>query len=191
MRKDPPFDMEYVYSTYILERAQDQGALVVNRPRGLRDMNEKVYTAWFPQCCAPTLITRDMGDMAAFLASRARSSASRSMAWAAARSSSSITTTRTRRVIFETLSDYGERFVIVQRYLPEIAVSGDARMLLIEGEPVPVRPRPHSLLPTDIAAISPPAPRASAGARRARPLARPADRTELRARRECSSWAWM
>ena len=53
MRKDPPFDTEYIYSTYILERAAEQGALVVNRPQGLRDMNEKVYTAWFPQCCAP------------------------------------------------------------------------------------------------------------------------------------------
>src|SRR6266853_2818 len=67
MRKDPPFDIEYIYSTYILERAEAQGVLIVNRPRGLRDMNEKVYTAWFPQCCAPTLITRDMGEMAGFL----------------------------------------------------------------------------------------------------------------------------
>ena len=67
MRKDPPFDTEYIYSTYILERAEDAGVLVVNRPQGLRDMNEKVYTAWFPQCCAPTLITRDMADMGAFL----------------------------------------------------------------------------------------------------------------------------
>ena len=67
MRKDPPFDMEYIYTTYILERAEAEGALLVNRPQGLRDMNEKVYTAWFPECCAPTLITRDMGDMHAFL----------------------------------------------------------------------------------------------------------------------------
>ncbi|MET0279770.1 MAG: glutathione synthase, partial [Steroidobacteraceae bacterium] len=52
MRKDPPFDMEFIYSTYILERAELAGALVVNRPAGLRDMNEKVYTAWFPQFCA-------------------------------------------------------------------------------------------------------------------------------------------
>ena len=66
MRKDPPFDTEFVYLTYVLERAESAGALVVNRPRGLRDMNEKVYTAWFPQCCAPTLITRDMREMAAF-----------------------------------------------------------------------------------------------------------------------------
>ena len=67
MRKDPPFDTEYIYTTYVLDRAQEQGAMVVNRPQGLRDMNEKVYTAWFPQCCAPTLITRDMPDMAAFV----------------------------------------------------------------------------------------------------------------------------
>ncbi len=67
MRKDPPFDTEYIYTTYILERAQGQGAEVVNDPRGLRDINEKVYTAWFPECCAPTLITRDMGDMGEFL----------------------------------------------------------------------------------------------------------------------------
>ena len=87
MRKDPPFDMEFVYTTYILERAEEQGALVVNRPQGLRDMNEKVYTAWFPQCCAPTLITRSMADMGAFLPNTARSSASRWTAWAAARSS--------------------------------------------------------------------------------------------------------
>src|SRR5437588_177759 len=72
MRKDPPFDTEYIYSTYILERAESAGVLIVNRPQGLRDMNEKVYTAWFPQCCAPTLITRDMGEMAAFLREQRR-----------------------------------------------------------------------------------------------------------------------
>src|SRR6202166_800228 len=66
MRKDPPFDIEFVYLTYILERAESAGALVVNRARGLRDMNEKVYTAWFPQCCAPTLVTRDMNAIVAF-----------------------------------------------------------------------------------------------------------------------------
>src|SRR5579862_5437466 len=67
MRKDPPFDTEYIYTTYVLERAEEQGAFVVNRPQGLRDMNEKVFTAWFPQCCAPTLITRNMEEMEAFL----------------------------------------------------------------------------------------------------------------------------
>ena len=68
MRKDPPFDMEYVYTTYILERAQLAGALIVNAPQALRDMNEKAYTAWFPELTPTTLITRSMGEMKAFLA---------------------------------------------------------------------------------------------------------------------------
>ena len=77
MRKDPPFDTEYIYATYILERAEIGGTLVVNRPQGLRDMNEKVYTAWFPECCAPTLITRDMPAMHAFLQEQGSSRYSR------------------------------------------------------------------------------------------------------------------
>ena len=72
MRKDPPFDTEYIYTTYLLERAELAGVLVVNRPQSLRDMNEKVYTAWFPQCCPDTLITRSMADMRAFLAEHGR-----------------------------------------------------------------------------------------------------------------------
>jgi len=67
MRKDPPFDMEYVYTTYILDRAREAGALVVNHPQALRNMNEKAYTAWFPECTPLTLITRSMAEMKAFL----------------------------------------------------------------------------------------------------------------------------
>ena len=137
MRKDPPFDTEYIYSTYILERAEAQGALVVNRPQGLRDMNEKVYTAWFPQCCAPTLVTRHMGDMGAFLREHGRivvkpleGMGGRSIFVLSAGDPNA-------RVVFETLTDYGRRFAIVQRYLPEIATTGDARVLLVDGEPVP------------------------------------------------------
>ena len=137
MRKDPPFDMEYIYSTYILERAEDAGVLVINRPQGLRDMNEKVYTAWFPQCCAPTLITRDMHDMGAFLKEHGRivvkpldGMGGRSIFVLAEHDLNA-------RVVFETLTGYGQRFAIVQRYLPEIATSGDSRVLLIDGEAVP------------------------------------------------------
>jgi glutathione synthase len=137
MRKDPPFDTEYIYSTYILERAEAQGALVVNRPQGLRDMNEKVYTAWFPQCCAPTLVTRDMGEMGAFLREHGRivvkpleGMGGKSIFVLAAGDPNA-------RVVFETLTDYGHRFAIAQRYLPEIATSGDSRVLLVDGEPVP------------------------------------------------------
>jgi glutathione synthase len=136
MRKDPPFDMEYIYSTYILERAHAQGALVVNHPRGLRDMNEKVYTAWFPECCAPTLITRDMGDMDAFLHEEGKI-VCKPLDGMGGRSIFVVERDdKNRHVIFETLSNYGRRFIIVQRYLPEIAQSGDSRILLIEGEPV-------------------------------------------------------
>jgi len=137
MRKDPPFDTEYVYTTYILERAEAQGALVVNRPQGLRDMNEKVYTAWFPQACAPTLITRAMSDMHAFLTEHGRI-VCKPLHGMGGRSIFVVELgDKNANVVFETLTDYGQRFAIVQRYLPEIAQSGDARVLLIEGEPVP------------------------------------------------------
>jgi glutathione synthase len=138
MRKDPPFDTEYVYTTYILECAERQaGLLVVNRPQGLRDMNEKVYTAAFPQCCAPTLVTRDMGDMAAFLREHGKIVV-KPLHGMGGRSIFVLSLgDPNARVVFETLTDYGQRFAIAQRYLPEIAESGDSRVLLIEGEPVP------------------------------------------------------
>jgi glutathione synthase len=137
MRKDPPFDTEYIYSTYILERAEHQGVLVVNRPQGLRDMNEKVYTAWFPQCCAPTLLTRDMGEMAAFLHEQ-RKIVCKPLDGMGGRSIFVLGEgDLNARVVFETLTDYGQRFAIAQRYIPEIVESGDSRVLLIAGEPVP------------------------------------------------------
>jgi glutathione synthase len=137
MRKDPPFDMEYIYSTYILERAEVEGVLVVNRPQGLRDINEKAYTAWFPQCCAATLITRDMAEMGGFLREHGKIVV-KPLDGMGGRSIFVLEKAdRNARVVFETLTDYGRRFAIAQRYLPEIAESGDARVLLIEGEPVP------------------------------------------------------
>jgi glutathione synthase len=111
--------------------------LVVNRPQGLRDMNEKVYTAWFPQCCAPTVVTRDMSEMGAFLRAHGRivvkpleGMGGRSIFVLSAGDPNA-------RIVFETLTSYGSRFAMAQRYLPEIATSGDARVLLIDGEPVP------------------------------------------------------
>ena len=137
MRKDPPFDTEYIYSTYILERAQDQGALVVNDPRGLRDMNEKVYTAWFPQCCAPTLITCDMADMQAFLTEHDKI-VCKPLHGMGGRSIFVLERgDKNTNVVFETLTDYSSNFAIVQRYLPEIVTSGDSRVLLVDGAPIP------------------------------------------------------
>jgi glutathione synthase len=137
MRKDPPFDTEYIYSTYILERAELAGALVVNRPRGLRDMNEKVYTAWFPECCAPTLISRDMEAMTAFANEHGRI-VCKPLDGMGGRSIFVVDPAdKNMRVVFETLTDYGARFAMVQRYLPEIVTGGDSRVLLIDGKPVP------------------------------------------------------
>jgi len=137
MRKDPPFDTEYIYSTYILERAELAGTLIVNRPQGLRDMNEKVYTAWFPECCATTLITRDMGDMQAFLQEHG-TIVCKPLNGMGGRSIFVVEKNdKNATVVFETLTDYGSRYTIVQQYLPEIMTSGDSRILLIDGVPAP------------------------------------------------------
>jgi len=137
MRKDPPFDTEYIYTTYVLERAELEGALVVNRPQGLRDMNEKVYTAWFPQCCAPTLITRNLEDMFAFVREHAKI-VCKPLHGMGGRSIFVVERNdKNARVVFETLTDYGQRFAIVQRYIPDIVDTGDSRVLLVDGEPVP------------------------------------------------------
>jgi glutathione synthase len=137
MRKDPPFDMEYIYTTYILERAEEQGTLVVNRPQGLRDMNEKVFTAWFPQCCAPTLITRDMADMHAFLREHLRI-VCKPLYGMGGRSIFVVDRgDKNANVVFETMTEYGTRFAIVQRYIPDIVSTGDSRILVIDGEPAP------------------------------------------------------
>ncbi len=136
MRKDPPFDMEYIYSTYLLERAEQAGALVVNRPQGLRDMNEKAYTAWFPDCCAPTLITRDMAAMEAFLGEHGKA-VFKPLDGMGGRSIFVVGQgDANARVILETLTESGRRYAIAQRHLPEISTSGDARILLVDGEPV-------------------------------------------------------
>ena len=136
MRKDPPFDTEYIYTTYLLERAEVEGALVVNRPQGLRDMNEKVYTAWFPDCCAPTLITRDMRDMAAFMAEHGRV-VCKPLYGMGGRSIFVLDAgDKNANVVFEMLTEYGQRYAIVQRYIPDIVQTGDARVLLIDGEPI-------------------------------------------------------
>jgi glutathione synthase len=137
MRKDPPFDMEYIYTTYILERAAAEGSLVVNGPQGLRDMNEKVFTAWFPQCCAPTLITRDMQDMAAFAREHGRIVV-KPLHGMGGRSIFVLESgDKNTSVVFETLTDYGQRYAIAQRYIPDIVTTGDTRVLLVDGEPIP------------------------------------------------------
>ncbi len=136
MRKDPPFDMEYVYTTYILDRAEAAGALVVNRPQALRDINEKAYTAWFPECTPLTLITRSMDEMRAFLAENDRIVV-KPLDGMGGKSIFVVQHgDKNANVIFETLTDFGQRYAMAQIHIPEISL-GDKRILLIDGEAVP------------------------------------------------------
>src|SRR5262245_30598580 len=137
IRKDPPFDAEYIYTTYILERAELQGAFVANKPQGLRDMNEKIFTAWFPQCCAPTLITRSASDIKAFAAEHGKIVVKPLDGMGGRSIFVTEQGDKNLPVIIETLTDFGQRFAIAQRYVPDIAATGDSRVLLIDGEPVP------------------------------------------------------
>ena len=136
MRKDPPFDMEYVYTTYILDRAEVAGALIVNRPQALRDMNEKAYTAWFPECTPSTLITRSMDEMRAFLVENGRIVV-KPLDGMGGKSIFVVQHgDNNANVIFETLTDFGQRYAMAQIHIPEISL-GDKRILLIDGEAVP------------------------------------------------------
>ena len=135
MRKDPPFDMEFIYTTYILQLAEDRGLLVVNRPSSLREINEKAYTAWFPDCTPPSLVARSREALLAFLAEHKKvvfkpldGMGGRSIFVVSA---GDVNT----NVVIETLTDYGTRYTLCQRYIPEIT-EGDKRILLIDGRPV-------------------------------------------------------
>ena len=137
MRKDPPFNMEYIYTTYLLERAEEAGCLVVNRSSSLRDVSEKAYTMWFADCCPPTLISRSMVEIRSFLADLGSivvkpldGMGGRSIFVVHAGDPNS-------NVIFETITESETRFAMAQRYIPEIAEGGDKRILLIDGEPYP------------------------------------------------------
>jgi glutathione synthase len=136
MRKDPPFDMEYVYSTYLLELAEAQGARVFNRARAIRDWNEKMSVARFPQFAPPTLVTRSDALIREFLA------AHRDVILKPLDGMGGASIFRMRRddpnvsVIIETVTQHGQRTIMAQRYIPEIR-DGDKRVLLIGGKPVP------------------------------------------------------
>ena len=136
MRKDPPFDMEYIYTSYILERAELAGALVVNRPQALRDINEKAYTAWFADLAPLTLVTRSMDDMRAFMKEHGKIVV-KPLDGMGGKSIFVVKDgDNNANVIFETLTDHGNRFAMAQVHIPEIQ-SGDKRILLIDGIAVP------------------------------------------------------
>ena len=136
MRKDPPFDMEYIYSTYLLELAEKQGACVVNSPRAVRDHNEKLAIAKFAQFTVPTLVTRVEPLIRDFLAEHG------DIILKPLDGMGGVSVFRLHRqdpnigVVIETLTHYGRRTVMAQRFIAEI-VKGDKRVLLIDGKPVP------------------------------------------------------
>jgi len=136
MRQDPPFDFEYIAATWLLERAEAQGARVFNRPRAVRDHNEKIAITEFPQFTATTLVARDAVDLQAFVEEMGDAI----LKPLDGMGGSSIFRVRrddpNRNVIVETLTGHGMRTIMAQRYIPEIS-AGDKRILLIAGKPVP------------------------------------------------------
>ena len=136
MRKDPPFDQEYIYATYLLECAENRGLLVVNKPRSLRDANEKLFTAWFPHCCAPTLVAREARKLREFLHEQGEIVLKPLDGMGGASIFRVEQNDPNLSVILETMTQHNSRFVMAQRYLPEIA-DGDKRILVVNGEAVP------------------------------------------------------
>ncbi|WP_288374045.1 glutathione synthase [uncultured Pseudomonas sp.] len=136
MRKDPPFDMEFVYSTYLLEQAEREGVLIVNKPQSLRDCNEKLFATQFPQCMAPTLVSRRADILRAFATTHG------DVILKPLDGMGGASVFRHRQgdpnlsVILETLTQHGHQQIMAQAYLPQI-VDGDKRILMIDGEPVP------------------------------------------------------
>ena len=136
MRKDPPFDMEYIYSTYLLERAEREGTLVVNRCQSLRDCNEKLFATEFSDCCPPLLVSRSMSQLRGFHSQyndvifKPLDGMGGQAIFRAKPDDPNVS------VILETLTEAGRKTIMAQQYLPEIT-EGDKRILLVNGEPVP------------------------------------------------------
>ena len=136
MRKDPPFDMEFIYSTYLLEQAEAKGTLIVNKPQSIRDCNEKVFATQFPQCIPPLMVAREPSLLRQF----AQEHDDVVLKPLDGMGGASIFRTSQQdpnfSVILETLTQYGTRQAMIQKYIPEIK-AGDKRILMIDGEPVP------------------------------------------------------
>lgn len=136
MRKDPPFDVEFIMATYILEKAEQEGVLVVNNPGSLRDVNEKVFTAWFPQCCPPSLLTRSEKAIKSFLDTYGKIVVKPTNKMGG----KSIFVIKkgdpNTNVIIEEVTGTGSRYIQAQAYIPEIETLGDKRIILIDGIPV-------------------------------------------------------
>jgi glutathione synthase len=136
MRKDPPVNMEFIYTTFLLERAEAHGTLVVNRPRAIRNASEKLYTAWFPECCPPTRVSRNIQILKEFLAEHGDIIVKPLDGMGGASVFRVQQQDPNLNVILETITGNGTISAMAQRYIPEIT-AGDKRILMIDGEPFP------------------------------------------------------
>lgn len=136
MRKDPPFDMDYVYTTYVLDLAEKAGVTVMNRPQALRDANEKCFITQFPQCCVPALITRSSAEIKAFVGEHGLSVVKPLDGMGGESIFQVQPEDPNLNVILETITAKDRDLVMVQRYIPEIT-QGDKRILVVNGKPVP------------------------------------------------------
>ena len=136
MRKDPPFDNQYIYATYILEQAEKDGVLVVNKPQSLRDCNEKVFATAFPQCCPPVLVSRDQTRLKAFhqehndVIFKPLDGMGGSQIFRCKVDDPNVS------VILETLTEHGNGFIMAQKFIPDIS-KGDKRVLVVNGKAIP------------------------------------------------------
>lgn len=136
MRKDPPVNMEFIYTTFLLQRAEAQGVLVINSPAAIRNASEKLYTAWFSQCCPPTRVTRDIGRLKEFLDEHGDIIVKPLDGMGGASVFRVQNNDPNLNVILETITANGMTSAMAQRYIPEIT-AGDKRILMINGEPFP------------------------------------------------------
>jgi len=136
MRKDPPFDTEFIYATYILERAEEKGTLIFNKQQSLRDCNEKLFPAWFPELTPDTLVTRNSAQLKAFNKEHTDVILNPLDGIGGASIFRLKPEDANVSVVIETLTEHGSRFCMAQNYLPAIK-DGDKRVLVVDGEPVP------------------------------------------------------
>ncbi|MCE0557811.1 MULTISPECIES: glutathione synthase [unclassified Motilimonas] len=136
MRKDPPFDTEYIYATYILERAEDEGCLIVNKPQSLRDANEKLFTSWFSEFTPETLVSSDAAKIRAFYAKHQDIILKPLDGMGGASIFRVKPNDPNLAVIIETLTNHGQNYCMAQGFISQIS-DGDKRILVVDGEPVP------------------------------------------------------
>ncbi|MGO2507971.1 MAG: glutathione synthase [Vibrio hibernica] len=136
MRKDPPFDTEFIYATYILERAEEKGTLIVNKPQSLRDCNEKLFTAWFPELTPITMVTRKAEKIKVFkekhgdVILKPLDGMGGASIFRVKQDDPNVS------VIIETLTNHGQNYAMAQTFVPDIS-NGDKRILVVDGEPMP------------------------------------------------------